>query len=48
MRHWCNVARIHELGAEQEYFDATAPDARRVRRIARKILRMAARRKLEV
>jgi hypothetical protein len=37
-RHYANVARIHELGAADEYLDAIGSDKRR-RRAARKILR---------
>ena len=40
-RHYANVARIYEVGAEEEYLAATGPDEQRERRIARKILRRA-------
>ena len=37
-RHWGNVARIHEIGADQEYLDAISQYQQRERRAARKIL----------
>lgn len=45
MRHWANVHRIHQLGADEEYLDAIRPDPRRERRAARKILRATEQRK---
>ena len=42
--HWCNLARIHELGADEEYLEAIGPNEQRERRIARKIRRAAERR----
>ena len=38
LRHYANVARIYELGAEEKYLDAIGRDRRRERRVARKIL----------
>ena len=45
IRHYGVVSRIHELGAEQEYLDAIAPDEQRERRVARKVLRATEKRK---
>jgi hypothetical protein len=38
IRHWGNVSRIHEIGADEEYLAAITPKKHRERRVARKIL----------
>jgi hypothetical protein len=38
IRHWGNVSRIHQIGADEEYLAAITPNKHHERRVARKIL----------